>query len=257
MPGPQTDIVNITGGTLTANGQNIDLVGCANYNMVNIRLDLTSWQGAITITGSIDGTNFETIPLMYVDALATNGAVLAGTLTHAGATTGTIRLVGYTRGAGIIRVSSTSFTGGTMAVNPKASIGVPEAIPAMIGASSCAIGGNLDVLVVRANYTSAQTDAALVTLGSTTRGIATRLTVTASNANSVNVSFFAGWGAANTPSTTGVVGAHPGIPAGGGFTTGDGSGILGVGAAGDDFRVTCSVPTGGSIDVVLTYLTVG
>ena len=118
------------------------------------------------------------------------------------------------------------------------------------------IGGHPNAITLRANYTGAQTNTAIVTIGGGLKIVVTRFMVTADNANTVNVSVYVGFAAATTPTTTGVVAAHPGIPAGGGFTTGDGSGILGVGADGEDLRITSSVPTTGSIDVVVTYYTI-
>lgn len=118
------------------------------------------------------------------------------------------------------------------------------------------MGGHPNVQTVRANYTTAQTDAALVTVASGAKAVVTRVMVTADNANSVDVAVRVGFGTANTPTTTDVIAAHPGVPAGGGFATGDGSGILGVGADDEDIRVTSEVPTGGSIDVVVSYYTV-
>lgn len=121
-----------------------------------------------------------------------------------------------------------------------------------------AIGGHPNIVTIRANYTGAQTDAAIVTVAPGLKIVVTRITVTADNANSVDVAVRIGFGAATTPTTTGVVAAHPGIPSasGGGFTIGDGSGILGVGADGEDLRITSEVPTGGSIDVVASYYTI-
>jgi hypothetical protein len=63
-----------------------------------------------------------------------------------------------------------------------------------------------------------------------------------------------GFGATNTPTAAGVVAAHDGIPPGGGLNTGDGSGILGVGADGEDLRITST--TTGTISVVISYYTI-
>lgn len=120
------------------------------------------------------------------------------------------------------------------------------------------IGGHPNAVTIRANYTAAQTDTAIVTVSGGTKIVVTRVTVTADNANTVDVAVVIGFGATNTPTTTSVVAAHPGIKAGagGGFTIGDGSGILGVGGDGEDLRITSEVPTSGSIDVNVTYYTI-
>lgn len=118
------------------------------------------------------------------------------------------------------------------------------------------IGGHPNIKTVRTNFTAAQTDAALhadLTVAAGTKIVVTRVFVTADNANTVDVAVRIGFGATTTPTGDGVLVAHPGLDKGSGFTSGDGSGILGIGADGDDVRITCEVPTGGSIDCVVTY----
>ncbi len=115
------------------------------------------------------------------------------------------------------------------------------------------MGGHMNSVTRRDNFTTAQTDQALVTVSGGTKIVVTRQKVTADNANSVDVQVRVGFGATNTPTAVGVVGSHPGIPPGGGYTEGNGGGILGIGADGEDLRLTSEVPTGGSIDVVTTY----
>lgn len=120
------------------------------------------------------------------------------------------------------------------------------------------IGGHPNVVTYAQNFTGAQTDAALVTVSTGTKIVVTGVMVCCSNANSVNVSVRIGFGTANVPAygSAGIVASHPNIPAGGGFSRGDGSGILGIGADNEDLRVTCSAPTSGSVDVVVTYYTI-
>jgi hypothetical protein len=118
------------------------------------------------------------------------------------------------------------------------------------------IGGHPNVVTVRANYTAAQTNAAVVTIATGLKIVVTRCSVTADNANSVDVQVRIGFATATTPTTTGVVLSHPGIAAGSGVVEGNGSGILGVGADDEDLRITSQVPTGGSIDVVVSYYTI-
>ena len=118
------------------------------------------------------------------------------------------------------------------------------------------IGGHPNIITRRDNFTTAQTDTALVTVAGGSKIVVTRVTVTMDEANTVGVGFRVGFGAANTPTGAGVVASHPGVVGGGGITIGDGSGILGVGADGEDLRLTCDVPTGGSIDVNVSYHTI-
>ena len=118
------------------------------------------------------------------------------------------------------------------------------------------IGGHPNVITIRANYTAAQTDTAIVTVGSGVKIVVTRCSVTVDNACSVDVAARIGFGTANTPTSTGVVLSHPGIAAGSGVIEGNGAGILGGGADNEDLRITSEVPTGGSIDVVVSYYTI-
>jgi hypothetical protein len=115
------------------------------------------------------------------------------------------------------------------------------------------MGGHMNTVTRRDNFTGAETNTALVTVSGGTKIVVTQLMITADNANSVDVQARVGFAAVTTPTAVGVVGSHPGIPPGGGFTMGNGGGILGVGADGEDLRITSEVPTGGSIDVVTTY----
>lgn len=115
------------------------------------------------------------------------------------------------------------------------------------------MGGHMNTITRRDNFTTAQTNTALITVSAGTKIVVTQLMITADNANTVNVQARVGFATATTPTGVGVVGSHPGIPPGGGFTMGNGGGILGVGADDEDLRITSGVPTGGSIDVVTTY----
>lgn len=111
----------------------------------------------------------------------------------------------------------------------------------------------------------AQTDLAIGpgTVGAGTKIVVTRITVTCSNANTVNVATKIGFGAASIPADTatatgsaGILVDHEGVPPGGGFTIGDGSGILGVGADGEELRFTCDSPTSGHVIVSGSYYTI-
>lgn len=116
------------------------------------------------------------------------------------------------------------------------------------------IGGHPFVQTVRLQFTAAQTDTAVVTAGAGEKIVVTSFQVTLDNASTVFPSVRLGFGAANTPTTTGVIGAHGGLPAGGGFGRGDGSGMLGVGADGEDLRITTvGAATGNGVEVVVTY----
>lgn len=120
------------------------------------------------------------------------------------------------------------------------------------------IGGHPNVVTVKhANITTAVTDTAIITVGAGTKIVVTRLTVTLDSASTVFPSVLIGFGATTTPTTTGVLAAHGGVPAGGGFTIGDGSGIIGIGADGEDLRITTTGnATGNGLQVTVSYYTI-
>lgn len=116
------------------------------------------------------------------------------------------------------------------------------------------IGGAPNLITIRANYTTAQTDTALVTVAAGTKIIVTSCSVTNSNATTVNVAARIGLGATTTPTATGCV-THPGLAPGSGIVMGTGAGQICQGADGEDLRITSGVPTTGSIDVLCSYYT--
>lgn len=118
------------------------------------------------------------------------------------------------------------------------------------------IGGHPNVKSLEAAYTTAQTDVAIVTVIAGTKIVVTQATAVLDEATTVGVGFRVGFGAAVTPTTDGVVLTHPGLVPGGGITRGDGSGILGIGADGEDLRITSEAPTNGSLRILVSYYTV-
>jgi|SRR6185436_5541374 len=120
------------------------------------------------------------------------------------------------------------------------------------------IGGDPGVITVKhTTITTAVTDIAIVTVTTPNKIVVTRISVSLDNASTVFPTVLIGFGAANTPTTTGVLFAHGGFPAGGQATVGDGSGILGVGADAEDLRITTTGnATGNGLQVVITYFLV-
>lgn len=115
------------------------------------------------------------------------------------------------------------------------------------------LGGHMNAVTLEYATTGAQTDTAIITQGAGGKICVTQIQIVTDNANTAFPQIRVGFGTANTPTTTGVVATHPGLPAGGGISRGDGSGIIGVGADNEDLRITCGAPTGGSIRVLVTY----
>ena len=120
------------------------------------------------------------------------------------------------------------------------------------------IGGHPNVVTLKhANITTAVTNTAVVTVSAGTKIVVTRITVTLDVASTVFPSVLIGFATATTPTTTGCLVAHGGVPAGGGFTVGDGSGILGVGADDEDVRVTTvGNATGNGLQITVSYYTI-
>lgn len=121
------------------------------------------------------------------------------------------------------------------------------------------IGGHPNIVTSRTTYSAAaQTDVAIGpgTVAPGTKVVVTQVQVTVSNATTATPAVRIGFGATNTPTGAGVVITHPGIPGGGGVSRGDGSGILGIGADGEELRVTSDAATGGVMDVLVSYFTI-
>lgn len=110
--------------------------------------------------------------------------------------------------------------------------------------------------------TGAQTDASIAgTINSGTKVVVTALAAVCDKANTVDVAVKVGFGASTIPadSATGANGIlmdHKGIAAGSGVVLGNGSGILGVGADGEELRLTCEDPVGGGVSITFSYFTI-
>jgi hypothetical protein len=107
----------------------------------------------------------------------------------------------------------------------------------------------------------AQTDLSLCgTIAAGTKVVVTSISAVCSSSNTGSVAVRIGFGAANVPaaSETAVAGVllEGKFAAGGGHQRGNGSGILGIGADGEEVRLTCDDPAGGSLYVTLSYYTI-
>ena len=124
------------------------------------------------------------------------------------------------------------------------------------------LGGHMNAITRTARTTAVQTDATIVpSIAAGTAVVVTRVTALCDKANSVDVRVKVGFGTSTLPSdatggTDGFLVDHPGVPAGGGFTIGDGTGILGIGASNEEVRYTVEVPTSGAVTVSVTYFTI-
>lgn len=124
------------------------------------------------------------------------------------------------------------------------------------------IGGHVNVVTKNLNVTDAdgaQTNAdVLGAIGSNVSVVVTKISVMADGANTGDVAVRLGFGTASVPAadSAGIVFAHPGIKPGSGVVEGNGGGILGIGASGEELRVTCEDPAGGAIDITVSYFTI-
>lgn len=113
----------------------------------------------------------------------------------------------------------------------------------------------------QADATGAVTDVALITVGAGTKIAVTQIQVLADQANTVETSVRVGFAAAtlsaaSTTPVAGIVASHPGIVPGSGISRGDGMGIIGIGADGEDLRATVSDPVGGNNVILISYFTI-
>ena len=127
------------------------------------------------------------------------------------------------------------------------------------------MGGHPNIIAAEYNTTAAQTDDPIIdSIGAGTKIVITMIDVTADNANTVDVGVRIGFGtatltaagASGAAAVNGIVLSHPGIAAGSGVVKGSGSGIVGIGADGEELRITNEVPTTGSLRVQVHYFTI-
>lgn len=127
------------------------------------------------------------------------------------------------------------------------------------------IGGHPNV-ITRAAYisdaTGPQTDASIIgTIAAGTKVVVTAIAVTCDASNTGDTAVKLGFGATTLPadSATGANGIlldHKNIKPGSGIVIGNGGGILGVGADGEEVRLTCDDPVGGGVSVTFSYYTI-
>jgi hypothetical protein len=120
------------------------------------------------------------------------------------------------------------------------------------------IGGHPNIVTLEYDASAtAKTNDPIVTVAGGLKIVVTQIQVINDALSPNVVDFRIGFATATTPTTTGVVAMHPGMIPGAFYTRGDGGGILGVGADGEDLRITSADPgTGGEIRVLVSYYTI-
>jgi len=104
----------------------------------------------------------------------------------------------------------------------------------------------------------AQSNQALISVGSGNKIAVTMIDATCDNANTVDVGVRIGFaaatlGAVSTSGVSGIVLSHPGIASGSGIVRGNGSAVIGLGGDGEDLRITSEDPTGGNLRITVSY----
>lgn len=118
--------------------------------------------------------------------------------------------------------------------------------------------------IITKNYNVADADGAqtnadiLGTIGTGTKVVVTMVQVMCDQATTAATQCRIGFGASTTPAldAAGVILSHGGIAPGSGAVVGNGGGIIGIGGDGEELRVTCEDPAGGSMDITVTYYTI-
>lgn len=109
-------------------------------------------------------------------------------------------------------------------------------------------------------WTTAQTDDAVVTIAGGAVVVVTQIQCTVDQATTVGVAVRIGFGASTIPTAptdgnavAAIIARHAGMVPGSGISRGDGSGIVGIGADGEDLRITTGAATGGGASCVISY----
>ncbi len=226
----------------------VDLVAVSLPSMGTAMVQLTgTWSATVTFEVLVDEGSSPT----WAAVSATNTATGTSATT---ATANGVYAIGVS-GARRFRARCSTFGSGTVVC----AVNVSRASSGSGGSGGGGSAGTTtsNAVTFAQNYTSAQTDAAVVTVSAGTRIAVTSIMFVAANSNTVDTSVRIGFGAAAVPAygTAGIVLSHPGVAPGSGLGRGGGSATLGAGADGEDLRITCSVPTGGSVDLIVTYFT--
>jgi hypothetical protein len=235
-----TDKVDASGTVLGAGTNEIGKLAAGSAIIGNVRIDQTT-------PGT---TNKVTADLTQV----AGGTAINSGVTGALASGGDIAHDGSDASSNPLKIGAKAIAHGA---NPTAvAAGDRTNIYANRAGIPWIIGGHPNIVTLEVEYTAAQTNAAIITVSSGTIIVVTQIQATLDEATTVGVGLRVGFATATTPTTTGVVLTHPGMVPGSGISRGDGSGILGIGADGEDLRITSEVPTTGALRILVSYYTI-
>jgi hypothetical protein len=255
-------------------------VNAACINQAGTESNVISMMG-----GSGLGTNFAHLDIQSIDALVSNAgtfavqntaAIPAGTNNIGEVSIDAAQLADARSTAGVMADTFQLVdipTDGTAAqlpvaiahgTNPTAVAAAAKVIPLANRAGiPFMIGGHPNVITKSATIDDAdgaQTDASLLTIAGGSKIVVTALSAICASSNSGAVAVRIGFGAATlgAASEAGTAGIllEGKYAASGGNQKGNGAGILGIGGDGEDLRITCDDPAGGSLFVTFSYYTI-
>lgn len=230
--------------------------------------------GSLTVDGTVAATQSGTWNVTNVSgtvSLPTGAATLAEQQTQ----TTALSLLDDT-----VKADDAAFTVGTdkvimsghQAVAHGANPDAADALDAVVSITNrhripFFLGGHPNIItrtVYISDATGAQTDVSIVgTIAPGAKVAVTSVAVTVDSATTATggVAVKLGFGATTIPadSATGAAGIlldHKGIAAGSGVVLGAGAGLLGIGADGEELRLTCEDPVGGGLSVMFSYFTI-
>lgn len=254
LPAGTNNIGDVDVLSIAAGDNNIGNVDVLTINAVAPAFGAgTAGATVLRVTQSSDDAGVASLGIMDDwDNAASDGASVSGDVAHDAADAGEPVKIGYRAIAHGTNPTAVAAGNRTNAYANRAGI------PFMIGGHPNVITHAVRVL----DSDGAQTDIAIVTVGGGTKIVVTRVCVTADGSNTGPTNIKVGFGATTltTPNTTTagtqILADFLGVPAGGGLSSGNGGGILGVGADGEDLRYTCEDPVGGAITIMVSYYTV-
>jgi len=231
-----------TSAAQLADGHNVTIDNAAGASAVNIQ----DGGNAITVDGTVTANAGS--GTLLVDLAGNNDVTATGNVAHDAADSGSPVKIGHQ--AAIFSAAPPTVSADSDRVN---SIATVEGI-------QFTLGGHPDIITREWMTTGAQTNDPIIdAVTAPDKIVITAIEVLNDVGSTGDPQVRIGFGAASVPaepttgnSVVGVVLSHPGIAAGSGVIRGSGSGVLAVGAAGEELRITCASPTG-QLTVIVTY----
>lgn len=261
-------------GSLTVDNPILSIVGSgteAAAQRVTIATDSTGVLSVDDNGGNLsidDGGNSITVDNAVLSVVGTGTEATAQRVTIATDSTGVLAVVGSVAHDGVdagapVKVGHKAIAHGT---NPTAVAAADRTdwyanragVPFVMGGHPNVI--TREVLIADAD--GAQTDVSIAgTINAGTKVVVTMIDAMADGDNTVNVAVRVGFGASTLPaaSATGVNGIvlrHPDLAPGSGVVRGNGAGIVGIGADGEELRLTCDDPVGGNVSILFSFYTI-